>query len=165
MNQYPCWACGGPNCRIFKFPRLQTYLFFLFRNIKSLELTMLRWTPKFVQYSKYYLSIGPLCSDKVGIWVVYAIVLSISFVSASPSSPQESEACSWCTFIAESKPAVMRSEEFGSYKHRHIPLPLYITRPKKVNGQGYFLFSRNYFTVMLGFGSSVINTTISFQNK
>lgn len=79
-----------------------------------------------------YLSMSPLCSDELGIRAVIISVLSInSFTSAFPSRPLDREPCSWCTLIAESNPAVMRSEEFASYKHRQMPLPLY-NNPREV---------------------------------
>jgi hypothetical protein len=73
----------------------------------------------------------PIYSDELGMRQVNISILSMNgFDSICPSKLWEIEAETWCTLIEESNPAVMRSEEVGSYKQRHIPLPLYIKKPR-----------------------------------
>lgn len=77
-----------------------------------------------IWHKKLYLSVS--CFDTLGGEIVNSSVRcpnSFGITLFSAFSLVEDEQ-SWCTFIAESNPAVIRREELGSYEHRHIPLPL-----------------------------------------
>lgn len=79
-----------------------------------------------INFTDIYLSMKTVCSDKFGIFMLNTSVLPLnSFASGCVCKLLDKEAHSSCTLIAESNPAVTRREEIGSYKHRHMPLPLY----------------------------------------
>ena len=76
------------------------------------------------KYRVVHLSMSLICPDKFGMVVVKtSALLSFTSFKDSPENPDEEASKRWA-LMAESKPAVMSSETSGSYRHRHIPLPL-----------------------------------------